>query len=134
MIKNRKFSTSLFVGLCLLFQYLPIIVMVIFSFNSAKSLSNFKGFSFYWYEELFKNNELMSAVFVSVSIAIIATLVSTILGTITAIGLSKSKKIVRQIVLQLNQLPILNPEIVTAISLMLFFAAFKVDKGYMTML
>lgn len=134
MIKNRKFSTSLFVGLCLLFQYLPIIVMVVFSFNSAKSLSNFKGFSFYWYEELFKNNELMSAVFVSVSIAIIATLVSTVLGTITAIGLSKSKKIVRQIVLQLNQLPILNPEIVTAISLMLFFAAFKVDKGYMTML
>lgn len=134
MIKNRKLSTSLFVGGCLLFQYLPIIVMVVFSFNSAKSLSNFKGFSFYWYQELFKNNEIMSAVFVSVSIAIIATVVSTILGTITSIGLSKSKKVVREVVLQLNQLPILNPDIVTAISLMLFFAAFHVSKGYMTML
>lgn len=134
MTKERKLSTSLIVGLCLLFQYLPIFVMIIFSFNSAKSLSNFKGFSFYWYEELFKNNELMSAVFVSVSIAVIATIVSTILGTISAIGLSKSKKVVRQLVLQLNQIPILNPDIVTAISLMLFFSAFKINKGYMTML
>ncbi|MFR1449811.1 MAG: extracellular solute-binding protein [Beduini sp.] len=134
MTKKQKMFTSLFVGLCLLFQYLPILVMVFFSFNSAKSLSSFKGFSLYWYQELFQNNEIMTAVFVSVSIAVIATIVSTLLGTITSIGLSKSKKIVRQMVLQLNQLPILNPDIVTAISLMLFFSALHLEKGYMTML
>lgn len=134
MAKKHHLSTITLVGLCLLFQYLPILVMVVFSFNSAKSLSNFKGFSIYWYQELFKNNEMMNAVFVSVSIAIIATIVSTILGTLTAIGLSKSKKVIRNLVLQINQLPILNPDIVTAIALMLFFAAFKIEKGYMTML
>ena len=134
MIKSRKFSTSLIVGLCLLFQYLPILVMIFFSFNSAKSLSNFKGFSLYWYSELFKNDQMMSAVLVSVTIAILSTIISTVLGTITAIGLSKSKKIIRQLILQINQLPILNPEIVTAISLMLFFSAFHIEKGYMTML
>lgn len=134
MAKKHHLSTITLVGLCLLFQYLPILVMVVFSFNSAKSLSNFKGFSIYWYQELFKNNEMMNAIFVSVSIAIIATIVSTILGTLTAIGLSKSKKVIRNLVLQINQLPILNPDIVTAIALMLFFAAFKIEKGYMTML
>ena len=134
MAKKHHLSTITLVGLCLLFQYLPILVMVVFSFNSAKSLSNFKGFSIYWYQELFKNNEMMNAVFVSVSIAIIATIVSTILGTLTTIGLSKSKKVIRNLVLQINQLPILNPDIVTAIALMLFFAAFKIEKGYMTML
>ena len=134
MTKKQKMFTSLFVGLCLLFQYLPILVMVFFSFNSAKSLSSFKGFSLYWYQELFQNNEIMTAVFVSISIAVIATIVSTLLGTITSIGLSKSKKIVRQMVLQLNQVPILNPDIVTAISLMLFFSALHLEKGYMTML
>lgn len=134
MTKKPKLSTSLIVGLCLLFQYLPIAVMIIFSFNSAKSLTNFKGFSFQWYEALLQNNEMLAAIFVSVSIAIIATVVSTILGTITSIGLTKSKKIVREVVIQLNQLPILNPEIVTAISLMLFFSAFSLAKGYMTML
>ena len=57
MAKKHHLSTITLVGLCLLFQYLPILVMVVFSFNSAKSLSNFKGFSIYWYQELFKNNE-----------------------------------------------------------------------------
>lgn len=134
MTKKQKLVTSLFVGLCLIFQYLPIVVMIFFSFNSAKSLTNFKGFSFYWYQELFKNNEIMQAVFVSVTIAVIATVISTLLGTITSIGLSKSKRVVRQMVLQLNQLPILNPDIVTAIALMLFFSALHVNKGYVTML
>ena len=74
MTKKQKMFTSLFVGLCLLFQYLPILVMVFFSFNSAKSLSSFKGFSLYWYQELFQNNEIMTAVFVSVSFELLQPL------------------------------------------------------------
>jgi len=76
----------------------------------------------------------MSAVFVSVTIALIATVVSTILGTITAIGLSKSRKFLKEYLLNVNNFPILNPEIVTAIGVMLLFTSLTVPKGYVTML
>lgn len=133
MKKNRllKFSS---LALMLIFFYLPIVVMVVFSFNSSKSLTSFSSFSLRWYESLFNNREMMAAVRVSVVVALLSTLISTIVGTITAIGLVNSKKLVRNLVLQVNNLPIMNPEIVTAISLMLLFIAFKVKRGFMTML
>ena len=108
--------------------------MAVFSFNDAKSLSNFKGFSFRWYETLFQNSQLLDAIVVSVTIAILATVISTILGTLTAIALTKSRKVVRTAILQVNNLPIMNPEIVTAIALMLLFSFLNIEKGYMTML
>ena len=111
------------------FFYLPILVTMIFSFNSSKSLTRFTGFSLRWYEELLGNGEVIKAVYVSVTIAIIATIVSTILGTITAIGLSKSKKVIKELLLSINNIPILNPEIVTAISLMLLFSSLGFRKG-----
>lgn len=134
MSKKQKLSFGIIVGGCLAFQYLPILVMMFFSFNSTKSLSKFSGFSLRWYEKMIDNSSLMDAVFVSISIAVIATIVSTIFGTLTAIGISNCKKFVRELMLQFNQLNILNPEVVTAISLMLLFSAFKFEKGYMTML
>ena len=124
----------LYVVLCLAFFYLPILVTMIFSFNSSKSLTRFTGFSLRWYQELLGNGEVIKAVYVSVTIAIIATIVSTILGTITAIGLSKSKKVIKELLLNINNIPILNPEIVTAISLMLLFSSLGFRKGYLTML
>ena len=132
--RNNKILRVLSIGLMLLFFYLPIIIMIIFSFNSTKSLTNFSGFSFRWYETLFKNRQIVAAIQVSVSIALISTVVSTLVGTLTAIGLANSKKLVRNVVLQINNLPIMNPEIVTAIGLMLLFIAFKVQKGFITML
>ncbi|MFR6098668.1 MAG: ABC transporter permease [Longibaculum sp.] len=134
MVKERKYVKVLCISLCLAFLYFPLIVMAFFSFNSAKSLSNFKGFSLRWYESLFGNLQLLDAVVVSVSIAILATVISTILGTMTAIALTKSKKVIRTTILQVNNLPIMNPEIVTAISLMIFFSVINIDKGYLTML
>lgn len=134
MVKEKKSLKIIAISLCLLFLYLPLGVMAFFSFNEAKSLSHFTGFSLRWYESLFGNSQLLDAVFVSVSVAIIATVVSTILGTITAIALSKSKKVVKTAVLQVNNLPIMNPEIVTAISLMLLFSFLNIEKGYLTML
>ena len=77
---------------------------------------------------------MIDAIIVSVSIAILSTVISTILGTITAIGVSKSKPILRKILLQVNNIPIMNPEIVTGISLMLLFSFMKIEKGYITML
>lgn len=134
MRKERKYVKGLCISLCLAFLYFPLLIMAFFSFNSAKSLSNFRGFSLRWYESLFGNIQLLDAVFVSVTIAILATIISTILGTMSAIALSKSKKVIRTAVLQVNNLPMMNPEIVTAISLMIFFSFINIEKGYMTML
>ena len=131
--KNSLFS-KFYIGICFAFFYLPILVTIIFSFNSSKSLSKFTGFSLRWYESLVQNSEVVSAVYVSVTIAILATIVSTILGTITAIGLSKSRKIIKDMVLSMNDIPILNPDIVTAIGWMLLFSSMGFQKGYMTML
>lgn len=131
--KNSLFS-KFYIGICFAFFYLPILVTIIFSFNSSKSLSRFTGFSLRWYESLVQNSEVVSAVYVSVTIAILATIVSTILGTITAIGLSKSRKIIKDMVLSMNDIPILNPDIVTAIGWMLLFSSLGFQKGYMTML
>lgn len=132
--KNHKFAYFMSIAAMLVFFYLPIVIMVVFSFNSTKSLTNFSSFSLRWYETLFRNRQMVSAIQVSISVALISTLVSTIVGTLTAIGLTNSNKFVRKIVLQINNLPIMNPEIVTAISLMLLFIAFKVPKGFVTLL
>ena len=133
-LKNFNFNSSLWIGFALAFLYLPLVIMAIFSFNDSKSLSSWSGFSLRWYQELFVNQQMIDAIVVSVSIAILSTVISTILGTITAIGISKSKPVLRKVVLQVNNLPIMNPDIVTGISLMLLFSFIKVEKGYLTML
>ncbi len=133
MKKSRIFS-YIYIGICFAFFYLPILVTMVFSFNSSKSLTKFTGFSLKWYGELLADGEIMKAVYVSVSVAIIATIVSTILGTVTAIGLSKNRKVVKEWILNINNIPIMNPEIVTAIGLMILFSSLKITKGYVTML
>lgn len=134
MKNKKKLFSKFYVLLCLVFFYLPILVTMIFSFNSSKSLTRFTGFSFRWYSELINNVEVTKAVYVSLTVAILATLISTVLGTITAIGLSKSRKVVKELLLNVNNIPILNPEIVTAIGLMLLFSSLGMRKGYLTML
>lgn len=131
--KNGIVSKIAF-ALLLVFLYLPIVYVVIFSFNDTKSLTNFTGFSTRWYESMFANRSLMEAIWTTISIAVIATVVSTLVGTITAIGLSKNRKVVRELVNQVNNLPMLNPEIVTAIGFMLLFSSLRIKTGYMTML
>ena len=134
MKKEKRIIGKVLMILMILFFYLPIVFMVIFSFNESKSLTNFTGFSFNWYEKLFQNRDMMESLYVTITIAVIATAVSTLVGTISAIGLSKSSKIVKKIMMQLNDFPIMNPEIVTAIGLMLLFITFHIERGFMTML
>lgn len=133
-MKSKGFSAKFVIALCLIFFYLPIVIMMVFSFNSSKSLTTFEGFSLQWYRQLFANRDVISSVGTSISVALISTVVSTIVGTLSAIGLSKSKKVLREIVLTVNELPILNPEIVTAIGLMLLFVFAGMNLGYVTML
>ena len=134
MKKDKRIFGKVIMTLALVFFYLPIVFMIIFSFNSSKSLTHFTGFSTMWYEKMFANRDMMESLYITIIIAVLATVVSTIIGTISAIGLSKSKKIVRKLVLQLNDFPIMNPEIVTAIGLMLLFITLRVEKGFVTML
>lgn len=130
---KRPIGTALTV-LMIIFFYVPILYMIIFSFNAGKSLTTFTGFSLRWYTHMLESRDMMSALYTTFSVAILATFISTVAGTISAIGLSKSKKLVRDLMEQVNNLPMMNPEIVTAIGFMLLFITFKVEKGYVTML
>ena len=134
MKKNNRLFGKILMTLMIVFFYLPILYMIVFSFNEGKSLTSFSGFSLRWYKHMLESGDMMEALYTTFGVALIATFVATVVGTISAIGLSKSKKIVRQLVEQVNNLPMMNPEIVTAIGLMLLFITFRVEKGYMTML
>lgn len=134
MKKNKRPFGKILMVLMIIFFYLPILYMIIFSFNDGKSLTHFTGFSFRWYQHMLESQDMMEALYTTFSVAILATVISTIVGTIAAIGLSKSKKLIRNLMEQVNNLPMMNPEIVTAIGFMLLFITFKVEKGYATML
>ena len=134
MSRHKKIIRYIFLALIVIFLYAPILYTVIFSFNEGKSLTRFTGFSLKWYEKMFSNNTMMESLFYTIIVAVLATVISTVVGTITAIGLSKSRKIIRNTVEQINQLPIMNPEIVTAIGLLMLFSALHVEKGLFTML
>ncbi len=116
------------------FFYLPIISLMIFSFNDSRSLTSWSGFSLQWYKALFENREMMTAITTTITIALISTFVATVMGTLAGIGISKSRRLVKELVLSVNSFPILNPEIVTAIGLMLLYSSLNIEKGFMTML
>ncbi|MBR1693519.1 MAG: extracellular solute-binding protein [Lachnospiraceae bacterium] len=132
--KKARIASAVYITLCFLFFYLPIAVTMFYSFNKSKSLTNFTGFSLTWYARLIEDGSIMKAVYVSITIAFFATILSTVLGTITAIGLSRCRKVLKDVILNVNNLPIMNPDIVTAIGLMILFSSIMFEKGYLTML
>ena len=134
MKKKTSVGSKVILTLTMLFFYLPILYIIIFSFNDSRSLTKFGGFSLRWYEKMFADSTMMEAVLYTVIIAVIATVVATVVGTITAIGLSKSRKVVQKMVERINDLPVMNPDIVTAISLLMFFSVLTVKKGFGTLL
>jgi len=152
MLRNRKKKVlnssknwrggwlyKLYVILIVIFFYAPIISIMVFSFNSGRSATNFESFSTVWYQELLENDTLLDSLGVTISIALIATIVSTIIGTLGAISLanvSKNHKVFTNFVLNVNNIPIVNPDIVTAVSLMVLFMAVSsvLSMGYITML
>ena len=119
--REHHFFRTGYLILVLLFIYLPIAYVMLFSFNDSKSMINFSGFSLRWYEEMINNQDMLESLKYTVIIAVIATVVSTVIGTVAAIGLSKARKIIRTVILEINNLPVLNPDIVTAIGMMLLF-------------
>ena len=134
MKKKTSVGSKIILTLTMLFFYLPILYIIIFSFNDSRSLTKFGGFSLRWYEKMFADSTMMEAVLYTVIIAVIATVVATVVGSITAIGRSKSRKVVQKMVERINDLPVMNPDIVTAISLLMFFSVLTVKKGFGTLL
>lgn len=120
----KKLTSKVYIGLCLTFLYLPILVMIVFSFNSTKSRTVFTGFTFDWYKKLFTNELVMKSFLISLAIALISAVVATLIGTYAALGIYRMKKLSRGIIMNISYLPIINPDIVTGVAFMLLFVFF----------
>lgn len=130
----KKWVRGIYLPLILLFLYLPIVVLILQSFNAGISRARWEGFSLRWYKELFASPQIMRALYVTVSIAVLASFFATILGTLAAIGINSMGKKASSAMLTLTNIPMTMPDIVTGISLMLLFIFTKVSRGYFTML
>ena len=118
-----KIISRLYIALIIFFLYAPLAVMVVFSFNSSNSMAVFEGFSLKWYKELFNNDAAISALLNSLILAFSSAIISTILGTVAAVGIHKMRsKYVKSVVTNVTNIPMMNPDIVTGISMMLLFA------------
>ncbi len=124
MKQNNRFGSRLAIGLMFLFLYAPIILLIIFSFNAGDSSAVWKGFSLHWYGRLFRNRLIMESVYTTLLVSLLATAISTVAGTFAAIGLYSLGRRRREALLTVNNIPMMNADIVTGVSLCLFFVAF----------
>lgn len=129
-----KRLSKCYIGLVLAFLYAPIIVLMVYSFNSSKSRAMWQGFTFDWYRRLFSNETIMSSLYTTLLCGILAALVATVIGSMAAYGLGSKKSKRSTLVLSLAYIPMLNAEIVTGVSLMLLFTFLGLDLGFFTML
>ena len=117
-----KRASRIYTALMMIFLFAPIAILLVFSFNSAKSLSVFDHFSVYWYRELFRDTETLKAVRNTLVLAVSAALISTVMGTAAAVGINRMRnKVLRQAMDSVTNIPMINPDIITGISLMLMF-------------
>ncbi len=133
-----KKLSKVYLSLVLAFLYLPILVLIIFSFNVSKSRSVFSGFTLDWYQKLFHNELIMASLGNTLIVAVIASVCATVLGTVAAIGIHKMRKVPKMMVMEVTNIPITNPEIVTGVSLMLLFVFFaarmNLEFGFVTLI
>lgn len=138
MRNERRIGSRLFMALVFLFLYAPIFVLIVFSFNSSKSRAVWTGFSLDWYRELFQDSEILSALSTTLSISVLAALIATVAGTFAAIGFYNMRKRWSRPLLTINNIPVINADIATGVSLCLLFVAaggiLHFDLGYVTLL
>ncbi len=117
-----KRASKIYTALIMVFLFAPIAILLVFSFNRAKSLSVFSGFSLYWYRELFRDTETLKAVSNTLILAVSAALISTVMGTAAAVGINRIRsRLLRSALDSVTNIPMINPDIITGISLMLMF-------------
>ncbi len=130
----RKFIERFYIGIILLFLYAPILILIILSFNESKTRSKWGGFTLHWYQELFRNSTIMSALYTTIIIAVLSALIATIIGTAAAIAIHRMKRSTRTAYMAITNIPMLNADIVTGISLMLLFVALRYTLGFTSVL
>ena len=119
--KLESFIKRFYLILIFIFLYTPIVTLMVFSFNDSKSMGKWSGFTLRWYSQLFQNDSIMEALKYTIIIAVISSIVATIIGTFAAIGIHRMKGVPKKTLLNINNLPVLNPDIVTGISIMSLF-------------
>lgn len=133
--KITGFIKKFYLFIIFVFLYTPIITLMVFSFNDSKTMGAWSGFTLKWYKQLLRDEKIMNALFYTLLVAILAAVISTIVGTFTAIGINNMKnKKHRNMLLSINELPVLNPDIVTGIALMSLFIFFNMNFGINTLL
>lgn len=130
----KKFLSHGYLYLVFAFLYAPILILIFFSFNSTNSNVVFENFSLKWYAELFKDAEILTALGNTLLVATLASVISTIIGTAAAIGISNLKRWKKKTIMNVTYLPVLNPDIITGISLLLLFVAVGMSTGFVTVL
>lgn len=130
----EKWIKRIYATLIYVFLYAPIVVLIVLSFNNSRSRSSWDGFTFKWYVEMFKDRQILTSLYYTVLVAVISAVIATIIGTISAIGIHKMKKIPKKIMLNINYLPVLNPDIVTGVALMTLFIFINMPLGLTTMI
>lgn len=132
--KSTLVLEKIYVYLIFIFLYAPIVTLIVLSFNSSKTRSKWGGFTTKWYVSLFKNRQIMSALYTTIIIAVLSALIATILGTIASIAINSMNRNLRSIYMGVTNIPMLNADIVTGISLMLMFIACGISFGFGTVL
>lgn len=130
----KKFCGNMYLVIIMLFLYLPILTLILLSFNESKSMAVFTRFSLKWYKEMFHSRLILGAIVNTFSIAILAAMIATVIGTLAVIGIESIRRRTENVLLAVNNIPMLNADIVTGISLMLSFLLFGISLGYMTIL
>ena len=120
-MKKNGLLAKLFTAFCFLFLYAPILVLIVFSFNSSKSKAVWTGFTLNWYAQLFHNRSILNALWVTLLVSLLAAVISTVVGTAAAIGFNNLSKRSRDICMTVNNIPLTNADIITGVSMMLLF-------------
>lgn len=130
----KKTARNIYLGLILFLMYAPIVTLIVLSFNASKSRAKWGGFTLHWYSSLFQDKAIMAALYNTLLIALVSAVLATIIGTAASIGINAMKSKGKTVMLGITNIPILNSEIVTGISLMLLFIACRVTLGFSTIL
>ncbi len=132
MIKTA--AKKIYLALIFLILYAPIFTLMVLSFNNTKTRSRWNGFTGKWYVQLFQNEDIMNALYTTLIIALLSALIATLIGTAAALGIQAMKPRIRTLFMGITNIPMLNADIVTGISLMLLFIAFRFTLGFSTIL
>lgn len=130
----RNAAKKIYITLIFIFLYAPIVTLIVLSFNASKSRAKWGGFTLKWYQNLFKNQDILNALWNTLLIAFLSAFIATVIGTIACIAIQSMKKRNRTILIGITNIPMLNAEIVTGISLMLLFIVLGMKFGFLTIL